>query len=312
MRIPTAVPASALTIDEPVPSALDRSTDSGSEDDPKVVLKAGPLGDVTATAKAAAPRILFRNHTDPRADVLDGELLGHLERERAIWDSSSSGADPRREAHSRRPVGLHPRSNRLGTPAPALTAALARPEGARVPELPRLAPASQPPAPRRVARDRDARPDRQSRGADTQDGSGRHRLGVFLCGHARRGLAGRRLEQRMASRARRRARQGQLCARRPSRPVEGRRRKRVRRTFDGVAGATGTGVMADPSPASLESTRSARAAQARAASTRSGSRGRAAKAACAPLMPAAAASAHPSSEPEWPRAAPQSSRAGRR
>src|ERR1039457_1166844 len=63
-RIPAAVPASALRMVRPVPSAFERSTDSV----PRTTQKEGWRPDFgamnPATASPAAPRTLLRNHTE--------------------------------------------------------------------------------------------------------------------------------------------------------------------------------------------------------------------------------------------------------
>ncbi len=61
---PTAVPATARRAVEPVPTALDRSTERVPSTTQKPC--STPLISTTATARAraAAPRTVLRNHTD--------------------------------------------------------------------------------------------------------------------------------------------------------------------------------------------------------------------------------------------------------
>ena len=67
---PTAVPAMARNAVEPVPRALDRSTDSVPSTTQKPCSTSVISTTATARASPAAPRTAFRNHTD-RSDRWD-------------------------------------------------------------------------------------------------------------------------------------------------------------------------------------------------------------------------------------------------
>src|ERR1039457_4447740 len=63
-RIPAAVPASALRMVRPVPSAFERGTDSVPRTTQKECWRPDFWAMNTATASPAAPRTLLRNHTE--------------------------------------------------------------------------------------------------------------------------------------------------------------------------------------------------------------------------------------------------------